>query len=127
MSTQDENGRFGTWWGAKDGIEPAPMPEDAIDYRNNATELLKWPWSISDVSQWSNIVQHFGEVPMLDENGQTKLSSESLRYSVSTLETVRGQLGTNSDLNDRGRGRTVETQGGGVAVLRALWELLNMA
>lgn len=27
-----------------------------------------------------------------------------------------------TDLNDRGRGRTVETHGGGVAVLRAAWE-----
>ena len=27
------------------------------------------------------------------------------------------------DVNDRGRGRTVETQGGGVSVLRAMWEL----
>ena len=26
------------------------------------------------------------------------------------------------DLNDRGRGRTVETQSGGLAVLRAMWE-----
>lgn len=31
-----------------------------------------------------------------------------------------------SDPNNRGRGRTVETQGGGVAVLRAMWELVSM-
>lgn len=30
-----------------------------------------------------------------------------------------------SDPNDRGRGRTVETQGGGVAVVRAMWEFLR--
>lgn len=30
------------------------------------------------------------------------------------------------DPNKRGRGRTVETQGGGVAVLRAMWELVSM-
>jgi hypothetical protein len=29
------------------------------------------------------------------------------------------------DLNDRGRGRTVETQSGGVAVVRAMWEFLK--
>jgi hypothetical protein len=29
------------------------------------------------------------------------------------------------DLNDRGRGRTVETQGGGISVLRALWEIVD--
>jgi hypothetical protein len=31
--------------------------------------------------------------------------------------------GVQRDVNDRGRGRTVETQGGGLAVLRAMWEL----
>ena len=29
------------------------------------------------------------------------------------------------DLNDRGRGRTVETQSGGIAVLRAIWKLVE--
>ena len=31
------------------------------------------------------------------------------------------------DLNDRGRGRTVETQSGGLAVLRAMWEFSRLA
>ncbi|KAF2418994.1 Six-hairpin glycosidase [Tothia fuscella] len=30
-----------------------------------------------------------------------------------------------TDANDRGRGRTVETQGGGVAVVRAMWEFVG--
>ncbi|KAF2186513.1 glycoside hydrolase family 76 protein [Zopfia rhizophila CBS 207.26] len=38
---------------------------------------------------------------------------------------IRGIVGANGDLNDRGRGRTVETQGGGVAVVRAMWEFLR--
>jgi hypothetical protein len=29
------------------------------------------------------------------------------------------------DLNDRGRGRSVETQGSGLAVVRAMWEFLR--
>jgi Glycosyl hydrolase family 76 len=33
---------------------------------------------------------------------------------------------TTNDPNDRGRGRTVETQGGGVSVLRAMWEIAEM-
>ena len=28
------------------------------------------------------------------------------------------------DLNDRGRGRTIETQGSGLAVVRAMWVFL---
>ena len=31
------------------------------------------------------------------------------------------------DLNDRGRGRTIETQGSGLAVVRAMWEFLRRA
>lgn len=34
-------------------------------------------------------------------------------------------LTNKNDPNDRGRGRTVETQGGGVAVVRAMWEFLR--
>lgn len=29
------------------------------------------------------------------------------------------------DWNDRGRGRTIETQSGGIAVLKTLWQLMN--
>ncbi len=35
----------------------------------------------------------------------------------------RSAAAKGTDPNNRGRGRTVETQGGGLAVLRALWEV----
>lgn len=35
----------------------------------------------------------------------------------------RGTNMMKKDLNDRGRGRTVETQGSGLALLRAYWEI----
>jgi hypothetical protein len=41
-------------------------------------------------------------------------------------ETAEGSIGKNprggKDPNDRGRGRTLETQGAGVALLAAWWE-----
>ena len=49
-------------------------------------------------------------------------------YSASIRHPQHGaHPAANRDLNDRGKGRTVETQGGGVAVLSALWRLQNMA
>lgn len=51
-----------------------------------------------------------------------KAAAEAASGSVSADS---GVVGSSSDPNERGRGRTVETQGGGLAVLRALWELLN--
>jgi hypothetical protein len=39
-------------------------------------------------------------------------------------EQKRGKI-ADRDLNDRGRGRSVETQGGGVAITRAMWEFLR--
>lgn len=49
-----------------------------------------------------------------------KAAAEAASGSVSADS---GVVGSSSDPNERGRGRTVETQGGGLAVLRALWEL----
>jgi hypothetical protein len=36
------------------------------------------------------------------------------------------ECSTSHDLNDRGRGRTIETQGGGISVLRAMWEIVDL-
>lgn len=39
--------------------------------------------------------------------------------------TVKGKPSFDRDINDRGRGRTVETQSGGLAVVRAMWKLVH--
>ncbi|KAF2711861.1 glycoside hydrolase family 76 protein [Pleomassaria siparia CBS 279.74] len=122
--TRDEEGRFGGWWGAgiehdqgekmkqkgeskaaKRNVDSLPLlAEGAIDYRNNASLLSFAPFS-----------------------------SPSLNHPVSRdipispiLENTNGEIKA-GDLNDRGRGRTVETQGSGVAVVRAMWEFLRLA
>jgi len=100
LSTLDEEGKFGMWWGApRDShFEPefeveGKVPVGAVDYRNlgipDGWKLQTFPETMKQKSQ------------NVDKESEIKIR----------------------DLNDRGRGRTVETQGGGVAVLRALWEM----
>ncbi|KAK4697874.1 hypothetical protein P7C71_g271, partial [Lecanoromycetidae sp. Uapishka_2] len=48
---------------------------------------------------------------------------DKVHRSWDDLSVVEGPH--REDINDRGRGRTVETQSGGLAVLRALWKLVE--
>lgn len=115
VSTRDANGKFGSYWGLQDdGYLKISLPDGAIDYRNNASELLNWPW-----------------VPV-DERRAVRHQAVEQQAVIKAEEDTNAQNGGIEDLpssrdhNDRGRGRTVETQAGGVAVLKALWELLYM-
>jgi hypothetical protein len=75
---------------------------------------------------WSNAVQSYGNAHMLDESGRMRAMSLKAEECDQTSLGTDDQTRTESDPNNRGRGRTVETQGGGVAVLRALVELLDL-
>lgn len=113
LRSRDENGRFGMWWDAPQdreyGFVPdledhealVVLPPQAVDYRNEG--VLKIKHRKSQPSRSSR--EHFVDV---DEDAV--LSERDLGLY---------------DLNDRGRGRTAETQGGGLSVLRALWELVD--
>lgn len=94
LGTLDHRGRFGGWWGAKNGVIEEPLTDGVIDYRGDNVEVFNEPLPSTDTST-------------------TKIGRN---------EGAADSFGTQNDLNDRGRGRTVETQSGGIAVLRALWE-----
>ncbi|KAF2090399.1 glycoside hydrolase family 76 protein [Saccharata proteae CBS 121410] len=114
LGTRDARGRFGGWWGGGAGGEkaggegkgemPVLLPTGAVDYRNNGSVPVDevWvPFAADAASSWISGRRHAG----------------------------RGRRDGNvvlADVNDRGRGRTVETQGGGVAVVRAMWEFVNV-
>lgn len=101
-ATRDSRGRFGMWWAAglfnASDISTAapPTPPGAIDY-----------FSISvPADDYSFIELHDGnQLPL----GVDRSSAHTFR-----------------DPNSRGRGRTVETQSGGLAVMRAAWELSRL-
>ena len=110
--TRNENGEFGMWWtwglGRKsDALEKFDdqAPLEGIDYRN-------------------------GDVPM-DEMWQIDPSKASMPRGRDGVHEEHQHMlphaGYRSDPNNRGRGRTVETQSGGLAVLRAMHRLVHRA
>lgn len=127
LRTRDDEGRFGMWWGApvsgvdaEEEVEASPLPLGAVDYRNNESLPEGRMWMPLSEYEWSTE----------EEDGPP---------SFMGFDPVAGSLGGAGgrskrgesraeirDKNDRGRGRTVETQAGGVAVVRALWEFVNM-
>ena len=104
LATKDEEGRFGMWWGRQypdvKGVD-FQLPDlqaDECDYRNPAGGC-----------QYN---ETWYPEPHSSSASDDELSPVARqRYSRE-----------NGDVNDRGRGRTVETQSGGLAVLRALWQ-----
>jgi Glycosyl hydrolase family 76 len=106
LVTRDEEGRFGMWWGRTnpyppesgdlEKLEQPPLPLGGVDYQNEGTAL-------GPVGPGR---KHPGDEEVIVE----RISGEA------RADRAAG------DVNDRGRGRTVETQSGGLAVLRALWQ-----
>ncbi|KAF2872855.1 hypothetical protein BDV95DRAFT_518128 [Massariosphaeria phaeospora] len=96
-STRDEKGRFGAWWGV--GGE-AGLRDAALLPQGAVDYRNKDP-----------------RFAMADGDSH----QEPVFRRMSKGPPVHGK----GDLNNRGRGRTVETQGGGVAVLRAEREFLR--
>ncbi|QSZ36391.1 hypothetical protein DSL72_006267 [Monilinia vaccinii-corymbosi] len=109
LDTRDEGGRFGMWWGAAeahdsmnvDTPDQDQIPADAIDYRNMGVPKNA-EWRGEKYPQGAKGSPIFGYA----DGGDHRVGIE--------------------DLNDRGRGRTVEAQGGGLSVLRALWEIADL-
>lgn len=114
--TRDEEGRFGMWWGYSQqlnddddeeepaAINPPPLPSGALDYANDE--------SLAESHSLDGLV-----LPASSDRARGRMSSPS----AVSVSAGRG------DPNKRGRGRTVETQSGGVAVLRALWQWEGVA
>ncbi|KAJ4421011.1 hypothetical protein N0V85_000356 [Neurospora sp. IMI 360204] len=134
--TRDSEGKFGMWWTAgllnvktselRFGPDSLAPTEGVTDYRNQGVpqtsewvaeeELLpgggggRGPTVV--YNDQNNKVQH----PMTGSQG-----SKRMGHKMATSKESRKAV--DGDPNTRGRGRTVETQSGGLAVLRALWEL----
>ncbi|KAF2678918.1 glycoside hydrolase family 76 protein [Lentithecium fluviatile CBS 122367] len=103
LRTRDHRGRFGAWWGADSDAKVnqgnkkwyESLRTRGIDYRNDPVFSRPFPNEEESGDGESQTTPHDWEEYAQD------------------------------DLNDRGRGRTVETQGSGVAVVRAMWEFLK--
>ena len=116
--TRNQDGKFGEWWGRPasrrrradraNGDFDGPSTQ-GTDYRNEGVPMDEiWRLPEDDAMYDSDIIR-----------GLAKQERSCHGVYKSTDELGLG------DINDRGRGRTVETQSGGVAVLRALWRLVE--
>ncbi|KAH6633990.1 hypothetical protein B0J18DRAFT_414926 [Chaetomium sp. MPI-SDFR-AT-0129] len=151
LGTKDDRGLFGMWWTAgllglrsTDAVdqagdaEPFPTSDDGnmVDYRNRGVPH-------NDI--WMGVVDAISNILPREasaKHGPARAQQKPLKVagggsgpngSPSTTTSTRTESrsepwGSRSqtqsspwDPNLRGRGRTVETQGGGLAVLRALW------
>lgn len=102
--TKDSEGRFGMWWTyglwRGDGaliVEDLAVSNEGTDYRNNG---------VPRDEMWRLLV----------DNTSHSLASPNAKQGSRPFSN-------DWDPNGRGRGRTVETQSGGVAVLRALYKI----
>ncbi|KAI4220469.1 MAG: hypothetical protein L6R36_007598 [Xanthoria steineri] len=118
--TRDEQGVFGTWWGIQ-GRNRHPYktdmtqesnfdlpPDDSTDYRNEGVPVDQI-WRRPEDRIWQL---------RKNEDGVTTASEKHPGGNDISA-------GMSWDPNDRGRGRTVETQSGGLAILRALWRVID--
>ncbi|KAK4241827.1 hypothetical protein C8A03DRAFT_29994 [Achaetomium macrosporum] len=147
MGTRDGRGLFGMWWTA--GLLPGLSSENlevvgdalpsssegeegvVVDYRNvgvprDGVWMREADLDLSPPPPEQSLPLSLplpGQKP-LSSNGGQRVSSGWSKSSAGRERRPslgKGAAGSASDPNLRGRGRTVETQGGGLAALRALW------
>lgn len=107
--SRDDKGRYGMWWGRKLMGSPDDIPggeaQAGADYRNEGVPMN---------DRWRS-----PDDPALRDQKQRIRAGQKGSHRPSGNRTSR-------DPNDRGRGRTLETQSGGLAVMRALWRLSRL-
>ncbi|KAJ9308949.1 CAZyme family GH76 [Paecilomyces variotii] len=129
LKTKDNQGKFGMWWGRQypdDGRhapDAATVPYGADDYRNDQESRADWGPTTHIHADPFALGAGQVATTLLDKKRDTFSAGSASRHSSSQLESsTDGRMERHQDVNDRGRGRTVETQSGGVAVLRALYQ-----
>lgn len=105
LDTRDDDGVFGMWWGVASGWSRAQLERMLADQHRLVPE------NAVDLRQSRPESRHHG------------ISMNIVGSPQEILASTRRI--TTRDVNDRGRGRTVETQSGGLMVVRALFELLR--
>jgi len=108
LRTRDGKGRFGAWWGAPVGSMDRPAGVAKPKRPTGPWEPLLPPGGLD-----------YRNMPIEDytPRGRTTADAWPTAYASAPDPAPR----TTGDIHDRGRGRTVETQGSGLAVVRAMW------
>lgn len=119
LATRNDEGKFGMWWGRTYPIRAdmaamdSSLPAGAIDYSNFGQRGEGSDGLVGLLRTHSGQVQ-----PTTDDNFVTKMGTLSARSQDGESHSTT----LTRDVNDRGRGRTVETQSGGLAVVRAWYQ-----
>ena len=126
--TRDHAGEFGGWWGRR---WPGKRRDDgeaengyAMD-EDYANQKLDAPSKSDGDIDYRNEGVPNDEIWRLTTADDTSYIPDPSVSQTQTTGDLRVGDASKQDLNDRGRGRTVETQSGGVAVMRALWKLVE--
>ncbi|KAI1761231.1 glycoside hydrolase family 76 protein [Hypoxylon sp. FL1150] len=142
LGTRDSHGRYGQWWTAglltANWTGPWPTMEDdgvprdeasGTDYRNYGVPNSP-PWRAgSPPSQEAVGSPTAQQHPMEAQTAHARADGSlmgwgELRKKREVDTEDNGADAAARDPNTRGRGRTVETQGGGLALLRAYWKIV---
>ncbi|MCJ1239522.1 hypothetical protein MMC14_007519 [Varicellaria rhodocarpa] len=118
--TRDHNREFGMWW--TPGLW---RYENQVSYSAALDDYNAPPQEGSDYRNKGVPGDHIWQLPghhHVQPHHHVKIAS-SESFPMTAMAKERGS--TNWDPNTRGRGRTVETQSGGLAVLRALFRLVD--
>ncbi|KAI1857094.1 hypothetical protein JX265_011295 [Neoarthrinium moseri] len=131
MGTRDARGRFGSWWTAGlltnfTGVWPT-VADDGIDHHSAGTDYRTY--GVPDDTIWRGPSKDITDPrekwpingPFGEEQRQQKPVSGPTKHAP--MGELRKRQAPSSDPNRRGRGRTVETQGSGLALLRAYWNI----
>ncbi|KAI1198389.1 glycoside hydrolase family 76 protein [Nemania serpens] len=128
MGTRDASGRFGQWWTAGllmgDWVGPWPtLASDGIHYAPNGTDYRNY--GVPTDTTWRSPASH-EPTPGPPRIKYAKNGQSPLDGSGAAGEVKRMRQAIVEDPNNRGRGRTVETQSGGLGLLRAYWKIARM-
>jgi hypothetical protein len=127
LMTRNEEGKFGMWWGRQYPTHPdmtnmaSSLPHGAVDYSNHGDRadgaddlvgLLR-----AQLSQPSDVTDHNVRTKMASRRQDQQSRDHGRPYQEPSQQRRNAR-----DVNDRGRGRTVESQSGGLAVVRAWYQ-----
>ncbi|RAL00596.1 putative glycosyl hydrolase [Aspergillus ibericus CBS 121593] len=116
LLAKNGDGKIGMWWGNTSATDVSPLPQGAIDYQNYGARA-------EGSEPLTGLLRSRGSKRPSDEMKGPSSQRGPHRWGTASKRSGFTELDDEAeDPNDRGRGRTVETQSGGVAVLRALYQ-----
>ncbi|GAP84384.2 putative glycosyl hydrolase [Rosellinia necatrix] len=128
MGTLDAEGRFGQWWTAGllvgDWMGPWPtLKTDGIHRRPDAAGYNGGGGYGDDEEEYGVPITADDATPREGHAGHGRLLGYGDTRQAPLMAKGRQRQAIVEDPNNRGRGRTVETQSGGLGLLRAYWKI----